>query len=237
MPIVAVDRGWVLETERTAYALEIDGAGLLVHRYWGKRLPSPQDYPPAPVTAGWASFNNPAHLAQEEYPTYTGMKFTEPGILVSFSDQVRDLVLRFVTAEIDGLRLGILICYDVEFPETARALALAGADLVAVPTALVRPFDVVARTLVPARAYENQVHIAYAGLCGAEHRVAYCGLSGIAAPDGRMLARAGRRPALLTADIDLRAASASRAANPYITDRRPDLYGLTGRAPAALTRP
>jgi predicted amidohydrolase len=129
-----------------------------------------------------------------------------------------------VTAEIDGLRLGILICYDVEFPETVRALALAGVDLIAVPTALVRPFDVVARTLVPARAYESQVHIVYAGLCGAEHRVGYCGLSGIAAPDGHMLAKAGRRPALLTAEIDRAAAAASRRANPYLGDRRPRLY-------------
>ena len=75
-----------------------------------------------------------------------------------------------VTSAVGGLNIGILICYDVEFPETVRALALAGAGLVAVPTALVRPFDSVARTLVPARALENQVYVAYAGLCGAGGR-------------------------------------------------------------------
>ena len=48
-------------------------------------------------------------------------------------------------AELDGLRLGVLICYDVEFPEAARTLALAGAELIAVPTALMAPHDVVAR--------------------------------------------------------------------------------------------
>ena len=68
-----------------------------------------------------------------------------------------------VTAVVDDLKIGILICYDVEFPEAVRALALAGCDLVAVPTALVQPFAIVARILVPARAFENQVHVAYAG--------------------------------------------------------------------------
>ena len=54
--------------------------------------------------------------------------------------------------ELDGLRLGMLICYDVEFPETVRLLALAGADCVLVPTAQMEPYDFVARSLVPARA-------------------------------------------------------------------------------------
>ncbi|MCU0592539.1 MAG: hypothetical protein MUC57_13835, partial [Desulfobacterales bacterium] len=46
-----------------------------------------------------------------------------------------------------GLKVGILICYDVEFPEAVRALALAGAELIAVPTALIEPFGIVSRTL------------------------------------------------------------------------------------------
>jgi predicted amidohydrolase len=129
-----------------------------------------------------------------------------------------------VTARVAGLRIGILICYDVEFPEAVRALALAGAELVAVPTALVQPFDVVARTLVPARAMENQLYVAYAGLCGSEGELGYCGLSCIVGPDGRDLARAGRRPGLFCAAIDSAAIAASRRLNPYLRDRRPGLY-------------
>ena len=49
-----------------------------------------------------------------------------------------------------------------------RSLSLAGADLVVVPTALMLPYDVVARTLVPARAYENQVYVAYVNRTGHE---------------------------------------------------------------------
>jgi len=129
-----------------------------------------------------------------------------------------------VMAELDGLKVGILICYDVEFPEAARALALAGAELIAAPTALIEPFDIVSRMLVPARAFENQVYVAYAGMCGREGDLGYCGLSCIVGPDGRDLARADTRPALLMADIDPAASSRGRQTNPYLSDRRDKLY-------------
>ena len=93
-------------------------------------------------------------------------------------------------AEIDGLKLGILICYDVEFAENVRLLALQGAELVAVPTANMVPYDFVCRALVPVRAYENHVFVAYANRCGREGGLEYVGLSCIVGPDGRDLARA-----------------------------------------------
>jgi predicted amidohydrolase len=129
-----------------------------------------------------------------------------------------------VLTGLDALNVGILICYDVEFPEAVRALALAGAELMIVPTALIQPFDIVARTLVPARAFENQVYIAYAGMCGSEGGLGYCGLSCIVGPDGKDLARADTGPALLFADIDLSAISTGRKSNPYVSDRRPEIY-------------
>jgi predicted amidohydrolase len=129
-----------------------------------------------------------------------------------------------LVAELDELKVGILICYDIEFPEAVRALALAGAELIAVPTALIQPFDIVARTLVPARAFENQVYVAYAGMCGREGGIGYCGLSCIVGPDGPDLARGGSGPALLFADIDPSVVSKGRQSNPYLADRRPELY-------------
>ena len=127
--------------------------------------------------------------------------------------------------ELDGVRIGLLICYDVEFPESVRLLALAGADLVAVPTALMDPFEAVARILVPARALENQVFLAYANRCGGEGDLRYCGLSCVVGPDGVDLARAGRGEQLILADLDLARLAASRLANTYLADRRPELYG------------
>ena len=126
--------------------------------------------------------------------------------------------------ELDGIRVGLLICYDVEFPESVRLLALAGADLVAVPTALMKPFEVVARTVVPARAVENQVFLAYANRCGREGDLRYCGLSCVVGPDGADLVRAGRGEELVFADLDFDRLRAARALSPYLRDRRPDLY-------------
>jgi predicted amidohydrolase len=131
---------------------------------------------------------------------------------------------RLQTVELDGLRMGVLICYDVEFPENVRRWALAGAELVAVPTALMQPYDFVARGLVPARAYENQIFVAYANRCDRERDLAYLGLSCIVAPDGSDLARAGRGEELISAEIDMAGMAESRRLNTYLADRRPELY-------------
>jgi 5-aminopentanamidase len=140
-------------------------------------------------------------------------------------------------AELDGLRLGVLICYELEFPENVRLLALAGADLIAVPTALMQPYRFVARTLVPARAFENQVFVAYANRCDTEREFDYIGLSCVIAPDGAELARAGKHEALLFADLEPRRQTESRRLNPYLHDRRPSLYGALADTPLTRGRP
>jgi alpha-galactosidase len=100
MPIHATDKQWVLETQTTGYALGLNDAGLLVHRYWGARLKTPDDYPAAPNPGIWGAFNNPAHRTPEEYPGYEDIKFIDPCIKVVFADGVRDVVLRFFSAEV-----------------------------------------------------------------------------------------------------------------------------------------
>jgi predicted amidohydrolase len=134
-----------------------------------------------------------------------------------------------VVAEIDGVRLGILICYDVEFPELVRGLALAGADLIAVPTAQMMPFEFVPRVMIPTRAYENSVFVAYANRCDVEGEFTYTGESCIAGPDGAFLARAGRGEELIVAKLDPALLRAARQANTYLADRRPLLYGALTR--------
>ena len=126
--------------------------------------------------------------------------------------------------EINGWKIGLLICYDIEFPETARALALAGAELILVPTGLMQPWRDVAERLVPVRAYENQLYIAYCNYCGAEDDLIYEGRSCIAGPDGADLDRAEKKPALLTATLSKDAIAKCRDALPYHRDRRPKLY-------------
>ncbi|ASU82965.1 carbon-nitrogen hydrolase [Nocardiopsis gilva YIM 90087] len=129
-----------------------------------------------------------------------------------------------VQATLDGLRLGLLICYDVEFPEMVRAHALAGTELLLVPTALMRPYTSVATTIVPARALENGLFAAYVNRCDREGELDYCGLSCLIGPDGGEILRAGPDEELLVADVDPAALREARAAAPYLDDRRPELY-------------
>jgi predicted amidohydrolase len=137
-----------------------------------------------------------------------------------------------VLAEIDGVKLGILICYDVEFPELVRGLALRGVDLVAVPTAQMQPYEFVPRKLVPTRAYENSVFLAYANHCGREAELIYTGESCIIGPDGSDLARAGTEESLISATLSPKLLAKARALNSFISDRRPTLYASLTEAAA-----
>ncbi|MED7948923.1 carbon-nitrogen hydrolase family protein [Kitasatospora sp. NPDC058201] len=130
-----------------------------------------------------------------------------------------------VQAKLGSLTVGLLICYDVEFPETVRAHALAGTELLVVPTALVRPWEFVPRTLVAARAFESQLFVAYVNWYGAGPH-GYCGLGRVVGPDGVLRAEGpGDAEALFVAEVDRAAIDASRRATPYLLNRRPELYG------------
>ncbi len=126
--------------------------------------------------------------------------------------------------ELGGLKVGLAICYDIEFPEVARALAVAGAEAILVPTANMAPFESVAARLVPARAEENTVFVGYANYVGREADFSYCGLSCVCAPDGTDLARAGTGETLLVADLERARLAAARSLLTYLGDRRPELY-------------
>jgi predicted amidohydrolase len=138
-------------------------------------------------------------------------------------------------------RIGLSICYDIEFPEVARGLALAGAELIASPTNWPReeaPPDgrPILHSLAVATAYLNKVFVAVCDRCGVERGLEFQGGSVIAGPDGALLAGppAGRGAATLLADCDLDRARDKRCGkvNDAFADRRPDRYAVS--APSAL---
>jgi nitrilase len=127
--------------------------------------------------------------------------------------------------EFGGFRIGLLICYDVEFPEAVRCLALAGADVMLIPTALTDEYGTVPALLVPARAVENQVYVAYCNHAGIEHGMRFLGRSCLIAPDGQPVIAAGTGEALIVGEISARAQLEIAKIYPYRADRRPELYG------------
>jgi 5-aminopentanamidase len=130
-------------------------------------------------------------------------------------------------------RIGVVICYDAEFPEWVRRPALAGAELLAVPTNWPaepvpggeRPMVVVN---IQAAAYANRMFVAAACRCGVERGVGWVGGSLIAGPDGYPLAGpTGADDAeVITAECDLARArsKANGPRNDVHADRRLDLY-------------
>lgn len=107
----------------------------------------------------------------------------------------------FVTFDLAGRKMALLICYDIEFAPHVAALAAMGVEAILVPTANMAPFTHVVRHTVPAMAANYGLAIAYANYCGSEGDLAYVGGSLIAGPQGEVLAQAGEYPALLIADV------------------------------------
>jgi predicted amidohydrolase len=123
-------------------------------------------------------------------------------------------------------RVGILICFDWQFPEAWRVLALKGADIVCHPSNLVLPG--LAQRAVPLHAMMNRVFVVLANRYGTERHLSFTGESLLISPRGEELARApAGADALLTAEIDPAAARDKRVTprNDLIADRRPELYG------------
>ena len=128
--------------------------------------------------------------------------------------------------EVEGVKFGVLICFDWIFPEIWRALALAGVDLICHPSNLVLPGK--AQQAIPVQAMMNKIYIATANRIGAEDNLTFTGNSIIADPDGKIIASASPdKEEVLFADIDTEKSRNKMATprNHVFDDRRPGFYG------------
>ncbi|APE45908.1 carbon-nitrogen hydrolase (plasmid) [Sulfitobacter alexandrii] len=131
---------------------------------------------------------------------------------------------RSAVVTLNGWRVALAICFDIEFPELARASARDGAEALLVPTANMAPYLSVPNRLVPARAEENGIFVAYANYIGHEGDFDYCGLSCICDPAGADLARAGTGEELVAASLDRARIAQVRQGVNYLADLRPEIY-------------
>jgi predicted amidohydrolase len=122
-------------------------------------------------------------------------------------------------------RIGVAICYDLRFPELFRRLTMDGAELICLSAQWPKPRSDHWRTLLKARAIENQVFMVAANCCGRQGKLDFFGSSMIVSPRGEILAEAGEEPCNVMADIDWEAQRAYRQAIPAWNDRRTDVYG------------
>ena len=133
---------------------------------------------------------------------------------------------------VDGISIGLNICYDCSFPEPARLLALRNADLIVLPTNWPPGAGRTADYIPNARAMENNIYFMAINRVGNERGFAFIGKSKICDPDGNDLVFADHdQPEILMADIDI-----ARARNKHLirvpdkheihrfADRRPEIY-------------
>jgi predicted amidohydrolase len=146
----------------------------------------------------------------------------------------------FSVVRIDDFPVGILNCYEAEFPELSRILALKGAKLIVIPTAadyyytlsdgtLAKvPYPDVTKNIIPSNAYFNKIFIAYSNRCGYEtvgkNSWQYRGNSIISSPNGDLLLAARPEETLLIADIIPSDFGPTHPEGDYLKDRRPELY-------------
>ena len=121
-------------------------------------------------------------------------------------------------------RIGVFICYDLRFPELARRLAVEGAEILVVPGEWPKPRQEHWRTLLRARAIENQLFLVAANCCGVVGKLDFFGMSMIIDPKGELLAEAGYEPQNITAVIDFGEMQAWREQIPCFKDRKPASY-------------
>lgn len=135
-----------------------------------------------------------------------------------------------VIFDLGDVTFGVQTCYDIRFPEMSRQLVDRGVTCMLVPAAWMQGLlkESHWETLLRARAIENTVYVAAAGLVGWRH----CGNSMVVDPMGVVTARAGEVPATVRGEIDPARVKEARSANPSLENRRSELYRTWTHEPA-----
>jgi predicted amidohydrolase len=121
-------------------------------------------------------------------------------------------------------KIGVLICYDLRFPELSRRLALEGAQVICVPAQWPKPRQEHWRTLLRARAIENQLFVVSCNSCGVIGKLDFFGMSMIINPKGDVLEEAGEEECEILAGLDMRVMTDWRTQIPCFNDRKPQCY-------------
>ena len=126
--------------------------------------------------------------------------------------------------QLDGVSCGIVICYDVRFPELVRSLTVQGLDMLFVVSQWPEARIPHLQTLTAARAIENQVFLVCCNACGMAGDTRFGGNSLILDPLGNPIAQAGETQQILTGVCDLQILTSIRGSIPVFQDRCPELY-------------
>ena len=178
-------------------------------------------YPEVDRSSVTPVYYNSAQLIDKDGSSLVNYHKTHPAINTDGYEKVFKVGTSFAEiTECCGVKIGVLICFDVEFPECVRSLALKGAQFVAVPTAMVYELKtkIVSSTMIPCRARENGLYIAYVNFSGDP----FGGHSVSSDPNGDVLARTGRDEQMALFEVD----SQLKPSCNFISMRKPNVYSI-----------
>ena len=125
---------------------------------------------------------------------------------------------------LDGIKCGVIICYDLRFPELTRRLSLDGIEMLFVVSQWPEERIAHLRCLTAARAIENQIFVVNCNSCSSADGTVFGGTSAVIDPLGRTLALAGKKEEILSAECHMNLTKKIRDSIPVFRDRHPGLY-------------
>ena len=140
------------------------------------------------------------------------------------SGETMGLSNKQIVENIDGLNIGVLICFDVRYPEISRRLVLEGAECLIYVAEFPRPRDDVWSVLLKARAIENQVFVVGVNRVGGNNESSFFGKSTIIDPFGNTLLQGTDQEEILSTTINLTQLSDAKAFIPTLDLRQPNQY-------------
>ncbi len=235
--LVALPEKWNLLSsgeEMVAGAESLDGPSLAAARSWARELGihllAGSIAERGDEEASGGTFNTSVLIGSDgaDLAAYRKIHMfdVEAGGVIYRESEYERAGEEIVSATVDGLELGLTVCYDLRFPELYRILAVRGARLIAVPSAFTAAtgrdhWEVLLR----ARAIENQAFVIAPNQIGeaAPHYSSY-GHSAIVDPWGAVLATAPDEECFVAAELDFAAQERTREQLPSLADRRPEAY-------------
>ncbi len=170
--------------------------------------------------------NTLVFITSEKTQTYEKMHLANFG---KYDESMFALGDRPVMVEWKGMKFGLIICYDIFFPELSRYYAVNGADAILMASASAEQSERVMKTMLPARALENTVYMVFCNNIGEFNDTRFFGGSSVYLPTGETAAGAASKEEVLTVDIDPDVIRSAREKRPHLRDRRADIFKIRGR--------
>lgn len=166
-------------------------------------------------------YNSLTFITPEKTQTYDKIHLANFG---KYDESIFSPGGRPLIVEWKGMKFGLLICYDILFPELSRYYAVNGADAILMASASAIPSKLVMKTMLPARSLENTVYTVFCNNIGPFGDDRFFGGSAVHLPSGETVIEASEEEEILVFDLDPEALHTAREKRPHLRDRRTDVY-------------